>query len=373
MSNARSIIAAALGVAFALGAAGAAGATTVTPVMSGLDNPRGLAFAPNGALYVTESGTGGPPNAPYGSVNNCALNGANENRCYGPTGAVTRLWRGVQQRVATGLPSHAVYGHPFFPDGSSASGPNHIGFVGTGAAYITLGLGGGETFQAALGAGAPFFGTVIQMAASGRWKVVADVLAHEAGENPEGGDIDSNPYGMLAEPGVRYVTDAGGNSLLAVYGNGRIETVAVFPSRASGRPTDSVPTSVVRGPDEAFYVGELTGVPFAQGAARIYRVVPGQAPEVFLEGFKTIMDLAFDPEGNLYVVENATGGNANPPTWFLPNSGQVTRIAPDGTRTVVASGLNRPTAIVVGPDGELYVTNNSVLAGAGEVLRIDLD
>jgi sugar lactone lactonase YvrE len=266
-----------------------------------------------------------------------------------------------------------VYGHPFFPNGSSAAGPNHIGFLGTGAAYITLGLGGNETFQGALGAGAPFFGTVIQMATSGRWKVVADVLAHEADENPGGGEIDSNAYGMLAEPGVRYVTDAGGNSLLAVYGNGRIETVAIFPSRDTGRTTDAVPTSVVRGPDEAFYVGELTGVPFAPGAARVYRVVPGHAPEIFLEGFKTIMDLAFDPQGNLYVVENATGGTANPQTWFLPNSGQVTRVAPDGTRTVVASGLNRPTAIVVGPDGELYVTNNGVLAGVGEVLRIDID
>ncbi len=30
----------------------------ITTVMSGLDNPRGLAFAPNGALYVAEAGRG---------------------------------------------------------------------------------------------------------------------------------------------------------------------------------------------------------------------------------------------------------------------------------------------------------------------------
>ena len=234
MSKAR-IATTALGVAIALGVAGSAAANTVTRVMSNLDNPRGLAFAPNGALYVTEAGSGGPPNVPH--VNNCVA-GTNETRCYGPTGAVSRLWRGVQQRVATGLPSNAVYGNRFAPDGSSATGPHHIGFVGTGAAYITLGLGGNEAFQAGMGAGAPFFGTVIQMAASGRWRVVADVLAHEADENPEGGAVDSNAYGMLAEGGVRYVTDAGGNSLLAVYGNGRIETVAVFRrGPAAGPPT----------------------------------------------------------------------------------------------------------------------------------------
>ena len=32
---------------------------TITTVMSGLDNPRGLAFAPDGGLYVVEAGRGG--------------------------------------------------------------------------------------------------------------------------------------------------------------------------------------------------------------------------------------------------------------------------------------------------------------------------
>ena len=44
------------------------------------------------------------------------------------------------------------------------------------------------------------------------------------------------------------------------------------------------------GPYGAYYVGELTGVPFAVGAARVYRVVPGKAPQVFLEGFAVIID-----------------------------------------------------------------------------------
>src|SRR5215207_4918456 len=36
-----------------------AAASTVTVVMSGLDNPRGLAFGAQGALYVAEAGRGG--------------------------------------------------------------------------------------------------------------------------------------------------------------------------------------------------------------------------------------------------------------------------------------------------------------------------
>ena len=37
----------------------AAAQTATSVVMSGLDNPRGLAFGPEGALYVAEAGRGG--------------------------------------------------------------------------------------------------------------------------------------------------------------------------------------------------------------------------------------------------------------------------------------------------------------------------
>ena len=62
---------------------GAGAATRI--VMSGLDNPRGLAFGPQGALYVAEAGRGGPGPC-------IVLRGAPQ--CYGPTGAVSRLWHG---------------------------------------------------------------------------------------------------------------------------------------------------------------------------------------------------------------------------------------------------------------------------------------
>ena len=54
------------------------------------------------------------------------------------------------------------------------------------------------------------------MPASGKWKVVADVALHEFEENPAGGTIDSNPFGVVAEPGGRLVVDAGANALLSV-------------------------------------------------------------------------------------------------------------------------------------------------------------
>jgi glucose/arabinose dehydrogenase len=152
--------------------------------------------------------------------------------------------------------------------------------------------------------------------------------------------------------------------------NGKVSTVAMFPSLPNPTPigppsVEPVPTSVARGPDGALYVGQLTGFPFAQGAASDYRLVPGQAPAVYCGGFKTIMDIAFGPGGSLYVVENATGG-----VFFAPGTGQLTRVAPDCSRETVLVGLDRPTSVAVDQGGAIYVTNHGVAAGAGEVLRV---
>jgi hypothetical protein len=256
----------------------------------------------------------------------------------------------------TGLPSQVD------PTGQ-ALGPHDISFQGRGGAFITIGFGGDPALRSGFGAPGALFGNIIQASAGTAWKVVADVSAYETTANPQGGPIDSNPYGVIAEAGARIVTDAGGNSLLRIAANGEISTLAVFPSRPA-RTTDSVPTAVVRGPDDAYYVSELTGVPFAAGAANIYRVVPGSAPQVVETGFKTAIDLDFGSDGSLYVLEHATGAT------FFPGPGRVIRIAPNGVRTTVIDTLSRPTSIVVGPDDALYVSNRGISVGIGEVLKI---
>ncbi|HEX6501186.1 MAG TPA: ScyD/ScyE family protein [Micromonosporaceae bacterium] len=368
MKSAARLVAAATGaVALALTGLPAYAADSMTTIARGLDNPRGLAFAPNGALYVAEAGRGGAgpclPGPEGGSV------------CFGTSGAVTQIRNGSQSRVLTGLSSLAN------PDGTQAIGPSDVSFQGGGNLYLTVGLGANPAARAQLPAiGQQTAGWLLRgRIAQHDWTQSADIAGYEARANPDGGAPDSNPNSVLAVPGARVVVDSGGNDLVRVTANGRISTLAVFPTRtfpappALGMPpgatipVQSVPTSVVRGPDGAYYVGELTGFPFLPGIARVWRVVPGHAPEVYASGFTNIIDIGFDQRGRLYVLEIARNGLlSGDPT------GALIRVDRGGTQHVVAStGLTTPAGLAL-RGGSAYVSNCGTCAGTGSVVRIAL-
>ena len=140
-----------------LAAAFSGGGGAVTPagtvVMSNLDKPRHLAFGSEGGLYVAEAGRGGSGPCIF-------IRG--ETQCAGPSGAVSRLWKGVQTRVVTGLPSYAG------ASGNGATGPHGISLHSRGNAYVTVGLGGESTppsvFRAAMGQG---FGRTVRLKPNG--------------------------------------------------------------------------------------------------------------------------------------------------------------------------------------------------------------
>jgi hypothetical protein len=350
-------------------------APQVDVIASGLSNPRGIAFAPNGQLFVAEAGRGGN--------GGCVVLGDGQTACYGETGALTRIDpRGVEAplQVISGLPSLAA------APGFGAIGPHSVSFVGTGNGQLVIGLGAQAQVRNGLGAKSALLGHVLQVNVAGAWKLGADVAAFEAVNNPVPGGADSNPYGVVALPSRHVVADAGANALFEVAASGAMRTLAAFPTRsfqqANGATVSlqAVPTSVVEGPDGWLYVGQLTGVPFQIGAANIYRVPPqGGVPQVFAGGFTHIVGLAFDARGRLHVLQIASG--AAGPFGPLVPPGKLIRLEANGSQTLIYDGLVFPGGLAIGPDGAAYVTNFGIVPGpipgafptGGQVLRIALD
>jgi hypothetical protein len=84
-------------------------------------------------------------------------------------------------------------------------------------------------------------------------------------------------------------------------------------------------------------------------------------------GLTTVLGVAFDCHGDLYVLENTTGNQF--PT---PSTGEVVRVTRNGLEEI-ATGLSLPTAMTFGPDGALYVSNvgfGPPPVGLGQIVRI---
>jgi hypothetical protein len=241
----------------------------------------------------------------------------------------------------------------------------------------------------------------------GSTREIADLLEFELRVNPDGNPVapppapgPSNPFDVEALTGGRaLVADAAGNSLLIVDQRGNVDWIATLPNEVvstanakaifgcpgSGAPQCGLPpaipaqpvaTSVAVGPDGAYYMGELKGFPAPKGESRVWRIEPGArhavcgsspACRIVADGFTSIIDLRFGPDGTLYVIELdeeswlatefglGTGGSVNTcdsSTWVcvqvatgLP---MLTSIAIDGNSTVwVVTNALDPTTVDV--------------------------
>lgn len=337
-------------------------------VATGLQNPRGVLVAPDGTVLVAEAGANGvypclppSPGTQY------------KPACLSQTGGITAVRNGQQLRVVSDLPSVGP------PDGSASSGPHDL-TLATNGLLVTMGYANNPDRRADLGPGGALLGNVVRLSWDGSRHSIADLTALEGALNPDGlpgteGEW-SNPYALAYDGKDKLVVDAGANDVVRVAPNGAMTVEVVFPNRLAPAPPNfppgtqlpmqPVPTSIVQGPDGAFYIGELTGFPYPRGGARVYRYVPGSAPTIFAEGFSTIMDLAFDAGGRLHVLEMFRNGllSGDP-------MGAIRRVEADGTTTTVASnGLLMPTSLAFAADGSIYVTSKSIIPASGELLRI---
>ena len=246
--------------------------------------------------------------------------------------------------------------------------------------------------------------------ARGHKREIANLMAFEAAVNPDGGEIDSNPFDVAAlTGGTALVADAGGNDLLFVDKRGNVDWVATLPEQLAptdhaktlvGCPTpppgleficflpDMIPaqpvaTSVAVGPDGAYYVGELTGFPGPLGMSHIWRIAPGTrhaqcgsspACTVVADGFTSIVDLAFGPDGLLYVVEfDEAGFLAVELAFFgLPGLTQGGTVSAcdlaTGSCSEVATQLPLPIAVAIDRAGTKYAAIASLIPGEAHVI-----
>jgi hypothetical protein len=352
--------------ALAIAATGASAQSAPQIVASGLDSPRHLTFSADGELYVVEAGRGGSVQC---GVDHPALGSS----CFGFSGAVTRVRdNAAEERVITGLPSIA--------GAEEALGPFDIAFTGSQKYVLSVGLGGSDALRAAYGPQAGLLGTLVTgKLKHGGYSLFADVLANEKAANPDGTDIDSNPAGLVRQGEGYLVADAGGNAVVRASHKDTFTTVAVLPPGSALAPpflglppgtqipTDAVPTSVVQGPDRAYYISQLTGFPFEKGDANIWRVVPGQPATVYASGLTNVTDLAFAPDGSLYAVEISSNGLLTGPI------GALVKVNPGSSQhETVLGGLFAPYSVAFGR-GAAYLTTCTVCTGGGQVIKIDVD
>jgi hypothetical protein len=375
----RSLVAVLVAVCTALsGFAGVAqadsGSFALTVVAAQLRNPRGMAIAADGTIFVAEAGRGG---------RRCVTIGEGDESfemCKGNTSAITQVRNGRQRRVITGLPS--VAGR----DGSGAGGAQDVAVTRGGNLVVVMGGEGGVEDRRhmieAFGANARLFGTMLAGAPGGDLSIIRDLTRFETRHNPDGAPaeqfgIHSNPYGVLLDGASKIVVDSGGNSVIRFRPGRQGQVIAsergprmTNPFDGSTMRADWVPTSVAKGPDGAYYIGELTGFPFEKGKARIWRVVPGRDPQVYARGFSNIVDIAFDRSGNLLVLEIAKDGLLAAEMGGDP-AGRLVRLNRNGTKTTLASkGLMLPTSVAVATNGDIYVTNEGLDPGDGKIVKL---
>lgn len=133
------------------------------------------------------------------------------------------------------------------------------------------------------------------------------------------------------------------------------------PEVIDGKTVESVPSAIALGPAGAYYIREYSGEPTIVGAARVWRWVPGTAPEVVHSGFTGVIDLTFDEQGRMLVLELAQQGFDAP-----DRTGRLVRVEDDGQQVVIPGG------VLATPGGDLHVTNKTTGLGdsSGELLRI---
>ena len=334
---------------------------SVTTYATGLTNPRGLTFGPDGHLYVAEAGIGGDDDP--ADIRPGCPEIVNVFSPYkgGYTGRVLRVRSdGTKEVVADGLPSTT--------DGTGVNfGPTDVAFVG-GTLYVLIELGG---CTHALPENLP---AILRVNPDGSTTNVANLNAWlEANppffinDNTDPTQTDFEPGGvfhsMFADGRHLYVVETNRGMLLRV--DPRTGVIEKLYDMSIDKAEHNPIVMTRRG--KQFFVGTFGEDGGPAELALFDKDFTGYT--LPFQSLNPIVGLAWS--GNrLYGVEMFPYDNQ----WAPDSANLVTFDPKTGARREVLTGFaHYPGGLVRGPDGALYTSNDVISATTqtvGSVLRI---
>src|SRR5262249_21110124 len=121
------------------------------------------------------------------------------------------------------------------------------------------------------------------------------------------------PFGLASLFGALYVSDGNQETITRITPDGQAARVVQYP--ASNR----VLTGLSAGPNGSLSIAEFGPAPHRENSARITRWSPNGEFATAEAGFTAAIDVAFDAEGVMYVLEFSEPGVR------IPNTGRVVR------------------------------------------------
>lgn len=121
---------------------------------------------------------------------------------------------------------------------------------------------------------------------------------------------------------------------------------------------DPVPTGIARVGAE-YYVTLFGGCPYPAESGRLVAIDESRNERVIMDGLNMPIDVAVGSDNTIWVLEFAhfaEGASCFDGSGYLPHTGRLSRIAPDGSLVTVLDGLNYPSAVLPLPDGSLYLS-----------------
>ena len=177
----------------------------------------------------------------------------------------------------------------------------------------------------------------------------------------------TNPFAMIADPqNKRFLINDGATG--EVYSAGLDGEIRVN-SQVEGH---AVLTGIAWGPDGLPYVASFSELPHEQGAGAIVRIHPDGETSVAVADLTTPIDLAFDRQERLYVLEFTFASAEGHP--YRDRTGRLLRFEPTSASweggQVLLEGLPHPTAVLAESDATIYITVHGAYSepGQGRVL-----